>query len=358
MRTSVLFLGVLTAILGCTTNGPGNGVDGGAGGDGGTPGDAAGTADGSTGPEALQIIVEPNGNHGQELVTAITGAQHSVYMTMYMLDDTAVIGALVARAKAGVDVQVVLDSASTQKSFNTPAYNQLKAAGASPVWSSSSFSFTHEKCVIIDGAVAWIMTMNANTSSMIDNREYLAIDTNAADVAEATAVFKADHALQAITPTGALVVSHTNARPQLVALINSATKTLDVEGEEFSDTHSAGVVDAVAAAAKRGVAVRVIVAKGNVDTISVNAVKTAGGHVVMTGPASGGGSPSKPYIHAKAIVVDCVAGTCARGFIGSENFSEGSLSYNRELGVVFSSASELAKVNTAIDTDFAAGVAQ
>jgi phosphatidylserine/phosphatidylglycerophosphate/cardiolipin synthase-like enzyme len=79
---------------------------------------------------------------------------------------------------------------------------------------------------------------------------------------------------------------------------------------------------------------------------------------VMAGPTSNDGTSTNPYIHAKAIVVDCAAGTCARGFVGSENFSAGSVGYNRELGVIFDSASELAKVETAIDTDFAAGVAQ
>ena len=212
--------------------------------------------------------------------------------------------------------------------------------------------------MIIDGAVAWIMTMNGNTSSPTDNREYLAIDTTAADVAEATAIFKADHALQSITPAGPLVVANSNARAKLVALINSATHTLDVEGEEFSDTNQGGIVLAVAAAARRGVTVHVIVSNGNADSSSDATVKSAGGHVVVTGPTSSGGTPSNPYIHAKAIVVDCVSGTCAKAFIGSENFTAGSLGYNRELGVIFSDPTEIAKVKSAIDTDFAAGTAQ
>jgi len=48
-------------------------------------------------------------------------------------------------------------------------------------------------------------------------------------------VFQADHAMTAVAPAGPLVVANTNARERLVALIDSATKTLDVEGEEFSD---------------------------------------------------------------------------------------------------------------------------
>ena len=204
------------------------------------------------------------------------------------------------------------------------------------VWSTTAFTYTHEKTVIIDGHVAWIMTMNANTSSPKDNREYLAIDTDAADVAEATAIFKADHAQQSITPTGTLVVANTNARPDLVALSDGANSTLDVEVEEFSDTYSTGVVNAVVRAAKRGVKVRVVIANADDqlgDAAAITSVKGAGGKVVMTGPTSGNGTASNPYIHAKAIIVDCAGTSCTRGFVGSENFSAGSLGYNRELGV-------------------------
>jgi phosphatidylserine/phosphatidylglycerophosphate/cardiolipin synthase-like enzyme len=197
------------------------------------------------------------------------------------------------------------------------------------------------------------MTMNANTSSPSANREYLAIDTDATDVAEATLIFQKDHAMQAVTPTGALVVAPINARPDLVALIDSSMQTLDVEGEEFSDTYSTGVVNAVARAATRGVTVHVVIANGQLNATSVNRVKNAGAKVVITGPTSGNGTATNPFIHAKTIVADG-----ARAFVGSENFSGGSLGYNRELGVIFDSAAEVAKVKTTIDADFAKGTAQ
>ncbi len=355
---------LVIGLAACGTTGGHDGTDGGDNKTDGRPGDGNGGHDGTTNsdgggtPSAVTIIVEPNGNRASELVSAINAAQHSVYMTMYQIDDQDILTALTGRASAGLDVEAVLDSSTTNKSGNTPAYNALNSAHASAVWSSSAFTFTHQKTVIIDDKVAWIMTMNANTSSPEDNREYLAIDTTAADIAEATAVFKADHALQTITPSGSLVVADSNARAKIVALINTATKTLDVEGEEFSDTDSNGVVDAVDAAAKRGVLVHVIIGNASPDAPSIADVKAAGGHVVVTGPTSGNGTATNPYIHAKAVVVDCEGTTCTSAFVGSENFSAGSLGYNRELGVIFDETSEIAKVKAAIDTDFAAGVVQ
>ena len=355
----------LVLALGCSqpAASPGGDAPPGGAGDAPRPVDASGGGgdSGGSGTSQVSIIVEPNGNHGSELTSAISAAQHSVYMTMYELDSSAVIDALVARQQAGLDVEVILDGSTTCKSWNTPAYNTLQGAGVAVVWSSTSFTYTHEKTVIIDGKTAWIMTMNANTSPPTDNREYLAIDTDPGDVAEATAVFQADHAHQSITPAGQLVVANTNARQELVALIASATQTLDVEVEELSDLYSTGVVNAIAQAATRGVAVRVVLANAtptSSQTQAIAKIKAAGAHVVVTGPTSSSGMPSNPYIHAKAIVVDCVSGTCARGFVGSENFSGGSLGYNRELGVIFDVPAELAKVEAAIAGDFAHGTAQ
>jgi len=330
---------------------------------GGDAHDDALRGDGSTSGGRVAILVEPNGNNASELIAAVNGATSSVYMTMYQIDRSDLLAALVARKSAGLDVQVILDGSTTNKAGNTAAYNQLSAAGVSVVWSNPAFNFTHEKCVVIDGAYAWIMTMNANISSARSNREYLAIDTDPGDVAEATAVFHADHASQSIVPTGNLVVANANARPKLVQLIGTATVALDLEGEEFSDTYSTGVANAVAQAAQRGVAVRVVIAKDNSplpsQTQAIATVKQAGAKVVVSGPTSGSGSSTNPYIHAKAIVVDCnSAGSCARGFVGSENFSGGSLGYNRELGVIFDDPVELAKVEAAIASDFARGVPQ
>src|SRR6267154_2817319 len=64
-------------------------------------GDDGGTADAAVYPttHAVSIIVEPDGQHGAQLVSAITAAHSSVYMTMYMLDDTTVVNALVGRSE-------------------------------------------------------------------------------------------------------------------------------------------------------------------------------------------------------------------------------------------------------------------
>jgi phosphatidylserine/phosphatidylglycerophosphate/cardiolipin synthase-like enzyme len=305
-----------------------------------------------------------------QIVSAIDGAQSSLHMTMYILDNSSIVSALVSRKKAGVDVKVVLNQnfPSGTVQTNPSTYATLQAAGVGVVWRNGApnepSGYTHEKTFIIDGKEAWIMTMNLDNSAPKYNREYIAVDTDPTDVQTAEAVFEADFAGQTNTHAAPLIVSPdppSNSRSALVALINSAKKTLDVEVEEFSDPYSDGVVAAVAAAAKRGVATRVILAAGSAyssQVTAVSTVKAAGAKVVVSGGNSGSSSASNPYIHAKAVTIDCSGTTCVRGFIGSENFSGGSLGYNRELGLILANPTELAKVQTAIVSDYNAGTPQ
>jgi phosphatidylserine/phosphatidylglycerophosphate/cardiolipin synthase-like enzyme len=81
-------------------------------------------------------------------------------------------------------------------------------------------------------------------------------------------------------------------------------------------------------------------------------IQSGGGHVYIGGAPEATSTPTDLYIHAKAIVVD---GTTA--WIGSENFTTGSLKYNREVGVIFTTPSEVAKVQAAIQSDVASGQA-
>jgi phosphatidylserine/phosphatidylglycerophosphate/cardiolipin synthase-like enzyme len=366
-------------------SGGGNGGDGGgpsgSGGDGGGTSSSGGDSGKQNGVDAgpafvgssnVQIIVEPEGNDGSDVAAAISSAKHSVHMTMYLLDNEDCVNALVAQAKAGLDVKVVLNQVfpSGTTSSNPTTFTTLQNAGVGIVWANSTrFTYTHEKTFILDGTTAWIMNMNLDETSPNDNREYLVVDNEAADVAEAEQIFEADYANTAITapnPNGPLDVAPeppNNARSLMTALIASAKTSLDIEDEEFSDYGSSGsgVTPAVVAAAKRGVKVRLVLSTDTPEaaqTESISDVKAAGGSVVVSGAQSGSGNASNPYIHAKAILVDCAANTCAAGFIGSENMTGGSLGYNRELGVIVTNGTELWKVETAISTDFANGTAQ
>jgi cardiolipin synthase A/B len=338
---------------GSTGGGGGGGTKaggGGGGGGGGAGGQGGGAGGGGGGPPpmttAVQVIVEPSDN-GQALIDAINSAAKSVHMTMYLLTDSDVISALTGRQSAGLDVKVLLNQnfPSGQSGANQSAFDTLQGAGVNVEWAPAGFQYTHEKAVIIDGSQAFIMTMNADQTAMTSNREYVGIDTDANDIAEAEAIFEADFANKSSSPSGALVVAPNNARTKIVQLIDTATKTIHLEGEEFSDAQTAS---AIASALGRGVAVNIVVSDAllsqSTEQAAISTVKAAGGKV---------NSLSSPYVHAKACVVD---GTAM--YVGSANFSGGSFGYNRELGFLTNTASEVQKVDSTIQQDFQAGTAQ
>jgi phosphatidylserine/phosphatidylglycerophosphate/cardiolipin synthase-like enzyme len=312
----------------------------------------------------ITITVIPDGTgDAKGLLTAMQNAKAAVHVEMYLLTNSNYIDALITLSKT-IDVKVVLNqtfpTGTAAAQTNASSYTQLQAGGVNVHWAPTTTgfdSYTHEKTVIIDPgaatAQAWIMTMNLDTSAPQSNREYLAQDVNAADVNEAEAIFEADYASTKITPTGDLVVApakQNNAWAALLALVNGATKTIDVEAEEYdSSGYEADIANALVARAKAGVAVRMVLedSTNTSQASAVSALQAAGGQVV--GYAYGSSSLD---IHAKAIVVD---GTTA--FVGSENLSGGSLGYNRELGVIFDEPSAVSAVATTIAADFTGGSA-
>ncbi len=327
-----------------TGGGSGGGAGGGAGGGGGaavTGGGAGGGTSGASATTDATVIVEPS-DDAAALLAAIRGARSSIHLTMYILSSTSIIDALINQKAAGREVKVVLNQTFPGGAgSNQAVYTQLTNAGVEVHWAPSTFSLTHEKTVILDGATAWIMTMNAANTSPTQNREYLVVDREPDDVAEADALFAADFAGTAWIPSGKLVVSPVNSRASLVVLIRQATATIDVEAEALSDPQ---IANELSAAGDRGVKVQVVLCDNPPTTAQSSAIAQLKQHGVKLVTVS------TPYIHAKALVVDEHV-----AYLGSENFTAQSLLFNRELGVLVSAPAEVQKVVNTSRADFARG---
>ncbi|HWG27394.1 phospholipase D-like domain-containing protein [Actinospica sp.] len=279
----------------------------------------------------------------------INSATTTLDMTMYELVDTTAVNDLVAREKAGVTVRVVLDG--QHASYNSSAISKLKAAGVGVVESNTSrFTYTHQKTITIDGDQSMILTGNLTSKYYTTSCDYGVIDTDATDVAAIEKVFNADYANTAITPGDGddLLWSPNTATSRLLSVINGATKTLDVEEEEFS---SSSLVSAVVARAKAGVQVRVVVEDPSSYSSEVSEVKAAGGTVV------GYSSSTGYYIHAKAVVADYGLSD-ATVELGSMNWTSNSLDSNRELGIILNDTGVEKVVETQFNSDYAGGTAQ
>jgi cardiolipin synthase A/B len=292
------------------------------------------------------LVTEPDQGLGS-IYTLMRSAKHSLDMTMYELTDTQAEQILEQDAHNGVDVRVILDR-NEEGQKNQAAYTALTSHGVHVAWAPSGFTVTHQKTITVDGDVSAVMTLNLTPQYYSTSRDFAVIDRDPADVAAIEQVFAADFADRPVTaPPGAdLVWSPTQSNTDLIALINSATKSLLVENEEMSDS---AVVNALISAARRGVRVEVVMTdssswKSNFDKLASAGVK------VSTYSAD-----ASLYIHAKIILVDDAATPTrtTKVFIGSENFSTTSLDHNRELGLIITDPAVLSAVDATVSKDFA-----
>jgi PLD-like domain/Putative Ig domain len=305
---------------------------------------AAGIPAHAAGGYSLLILPDQGEN---AIYNFVNSATSSINVTIYELKDTTLVNDLVSREKAGVNVRVILDQA--HQSYDAAAFSALTSGGVGVTWSSTAFTYTHQKTITVDNKESYISTGNFDTTYYATSRDYGVFDTDAADVSAIVAVFNADYAKTSITPSDGddLVWSPTDSQTRLLALVNGAQHTLDVEQEEFSDT---ALVNALVAAENRGVTVRVVVENPSSYTSEINQITAAGGKV--TGYSSSTGF----YIHAKTIIADSGTST-AKAFAGSENFSDNSLNHNRELGLITTDSGVVSGLESTFTGDFTGSAA-
>jgi phosphatidylserine/phosphatidylglycerophosphate/cardiolipin synthase-like enzyme len=284
------------------------------------------------------LIVEPAAGMGP-IYSIISGAEHTLDMTMYELSDPQADQLLISDRDRGVAVRVLLDQDYEGATANQAAYAQLSAAGVQIRWAPSSVIF-HQKTITVDGSLSVIMTGNLTSQYYAATRDFALVDRNAADVAAVEQTFDSDWSGAPVGPggPGADLVWSPGSEIALVDLIDSAQHSISVENEEMA---SSAITDALGDAARRGVDVTVTMTADPSWDSAFDQLSGAGVHV-GTYPDNS----SALYIHAKAIVVD---GTTA--FVGSENFSTPSLDYNRELGVITTDSGVVSGVSSTLAAD-------
>jgi len=291
----------------------------------------------------LTLITEPKDGVAPFL-SAIKHARHQVDLVMYENEGKRIDAALAAAYHRGVHVRVLLGNGyygqvGTPKSDNRPSYNYFKAHEVPVRWSPSYFALTHQKTLVADGW-AYILTLNFTPQYYATSRDFGIVDTIPADDQAVEKTFDADWNRRRIkAPHGADLVWSPGSRPALVKLINSAHGWLDIYNEEMD---APAIQSALERAARRGVDVRItMTASPNWDA-AFEQLTAAGVHVRLYAA-----TPRALYIHAKMIL------TPSRVFLGSENFSFGSMSQNRELGLITSAKTIRTSLRRTFDRDYA-----
>jgi phosphatidylserine/phosphatidylglycerophosphate/cardiolipin synthase-like enzyme len=271
-------------------------------------------------------------------VDVLNRATRTIRVFSYLMGYGGVLDALTAKAKAGVDVRVILD---VGQDANKKYADMLTAAGASVRWSDPQFPYMHAKVIVADDVEAAVSTGNYSKTYSIDReRNFVAHLRDREDIDDLVALFDADWDRRA--PDLActrLLVSPVNAKARLLAFIAGAQRTLTVESMQLADDD---VRAAIVARKQAGVDVRALLAAPSwidANTAAATVLKSAGIPARWM---------ARPGVHTKALAADG-----ARAYVGSVNLSWTSLTKNREVGVVTDDDDAVRVVNDTFEKDWA-----
>ncbi len=286
----------------------------------------------------VSLFEEPKDGR-EPILNAITDAKKEVLLEVYLLSDKQIIQALEDARSRGITVDVMLEEHPFGGgSLNQTTEKKLIASGISVEWSSPSFALTHEKAVVIDSSEVFVLSQNLTASSFSKNREYDVLDTDLKDVSEVRAIFIDDWERKSFTPTNShLIVSPDNSRSGITGLIESSTKTIDIEIEDINDPQ---IVSLLSQDGKK-MQVRLITPTLSQVSSNAEALKTLKKEGVLVRTLS------SPYMHAKLILVDDT-----KAYVGSVNLSTQSMDKNRELGILLSQSDGITMLSQTFKQDW------
>lgn len=277
-------------------------------------------------PKTLQWIGEPQSGF-RSWQTALARARTGVLVNQYLLTDTTYAQALIHIAQGGIPVRVILAANPYHDAAAVGEERQLFAG--TPVqlhWATGRFdqpyATDHAKYVVVNPgtsqALAILGSPNGTESAFGGwNAEDALATTSPAITGALTAVFHADWTGHpaGLAPRRVLILSP-GAEPALLRAL-TGPGPVAVATEELGD-----VPALYAALAKHGAQARLLVPP--------DALMTAEGEKIARQLVVDGvqiRTLAKPYMHAKLMV------TADQTVIGSQNWSEPSMTNNREVGL-------------------------
>ncbi len=296
-------------------------------------------------PVPPRLIVQPD--DGVDPVREfIETARRSLLIKQFTFTEESLIQAVLDRKNAGVDVKVMLNSKrSGGDRANDETFEAFSAAGIDIRWANPKFYVTHEKSIVVDDSAALVATFNLCEKYFTLTRDYGVITHDPLRVAQIVEVFDADWEQTDWTPTNdaGLLWSNSNSRKHMAHFIDTAQRHLDVQHPKYVD---AVILDHIAAAADRGVHVRVLCGGKHgisewdiLDTFaSLRTLKRFGVKVHKQ---------KNLRVHAKLLIVDR-----EHVLVGSMNIDRSAFDLRRELGITVNNADVVGRLLETFETDW------
>jgi phosphatidylserine/phosphatidylglycerophosphate/cardiolipin synthase-like enzyme len=277
----------------------------------------------------VKLLIQPE-DGVLPLIKGIAAAKKSIEIVIFRFDQREIERALANAVSRGVSVQALI--AHTNRAGEENLRNlelRLLAAGVTVSRSADDLVRYHGKYMIVDRHVLFLLAFNLTMLDIERSRSFGVVTRNKNLVAEAVRLFEADSQRRPYEPgNGNLVVSPTNARSRLAALVKDARKDLTIYDLKVSDRSMMRLLEE---RAKAGVSIRIIGRMTRkVEGITVRRLQ-------------------QMRLHTRSMVVD---GKTV--FVGSQSLRENELDARREVGVTFKDAQIASQLLEVFEKDWSA----
>jgi len=272
------------------------------------------------------LVVLPD-DSARPMLDAINHASRSLRIKMFVFSDPAILQAVVAAHKRGVDVRVMLNPARRSgESENEESRKLLTSAGVNVLDSNPAFDLTHEKSMVVDDESAFVMSFNWEPRNLTETRDYAVVTSAHHEVAEIIECFDADWTRKPFTPgdQSHLIWCVGNGRQRIGQFIDEAKHTLWLQNERYQDPV---IIERLVKAAERGVKVHVMARPAH-KLKKEKLLEGVGGLRILDDVGVKVHKLKGLKLHAKLLLADNV-----RGIVGSINLAPGSFDSRRECAI-------------------------
>ena len=272
------------------------------------------------------LVVLPD-DSARPMLDAINHASRSLRIKMFVFSDPAILQAVIAAHKRGVDVRVMLNPARRSgESENEASRKLLTSAGVNVLDSNPAFDLTHEKSMVVDDETAFVMSFNWEPKDLTVTRDYAVVTSAHHEVAEVMECFDADWERKPFTPGdhSHLIWCVGNGRQRIGQFIDEAKHTLWLQNERYQDPV---IIERLVKAAERGVKVHVMARPAH-RLKKEKLLEGVGGLRILDDVGVKVQKLTGLKLHAKLLLADNV-----RGIVGSINLAPGSFDSRRECAI-------------------------
>ncbi|MBY0278242.1 phospholipase [Candidatus Binatia bacterium] len=272
------------------------------------------------------LLVMPE-DTGRPILDALASARKSILVKMFLFTDPDLVAATIDAHRRGVKVRVLLNAARRSgEDDNADSREKLLAAGVHVKDANPAFELTHEKSMVVDGATAFVMSLNWDPKNLTQTRDYAVTTSHGHEVDEVVACFEADWHRKPFAPgeTAHLIWCNANGRERIARFIDGARESLHVQNERYQDEV---IIERLVRARERGVKIHVM-AKPAHTLKKGKLLEGVGGLRILQDVGVKVHKVKGLKLHAKTMLADGV-----RGIIGSINLAPGSFDHRRELAI-------------------------